>query len=72
MKEITEYQILRVNGSRILVDLVQQAIKDGWQPFGPLVISSDGYMLREMVRYNYNPEEVRIVNQYSGMGLGAC
>ena len=72
MKEITEYQILRVNGSRILVDLVQQAIKDGWQPFGPLVISSDGYMLREMVKYNYNPEEVRIVNQYSGMGLGAC
>jgi len=72
MKEITEYQILRVNGSRILVDLVQQAIKDGWQPFGPLVIANDGYMLREMVRYNYNPEEVRAVNQHSGYGLGAC
>lgn len=51
---ITEYQILVVDGPLSLVDLVNNHIKEGWQPFGRPYIAIENdkeYHYQAMVKY---------------------
>jgi hypothetical protein len=46
---ITDYKIIYAISSDQLEELVNQAIKDGWQPLGPLVLGSVAF-LQTMVK----------------------
>jgi hypothetical protein len=51
-QRIEEYQILYVSGAGELARLVTENIKDGWQPFGNIIISpGNSYWAQAMVKY---------------------
>lgn len=57
MIEILEYQILEYGSVRTLAYAVNQAIKEGWQPYGPLTCQlnvMDTYK-QAMVKYAAKP-----------------
>ena len=60
MTEIIGYEIATAYNSTELAKSVQQMIADGWQPYGPMVISDSAGM-----QYTYNQPMVLYVKKES-------
>ena len=61
MQQIVEYQLIRVSDDESLTKAINEAIRDGWQPFGSPSAYDDDHartiLMQAVVRY-FKPVKV--------------